>query len=392
MSKTIFFIAGESSGDALGAPLIKAIRERAGEPIEVIGIGGPLMEAQGLQSLLPMDELCIMGIWEVLMQLPRLLHMINGVVEEIEAAQPDIVVTIDLPDFNFQVGSRLKKRGIFKGKIIHYVAPTVWAWRPGRAKKVAQFLDGIMCLFPFEPEHFEKEGLKAEFVGHPLIQTPPDAGDSARFREMYDIRSDDVVCGIFFGSRASELKGMGQVLKDSAILLHDQFPSIKFVVPTLPHLEYDVLHLLEGFDAPVSVISDPDLKQDAIAACNAAVAVSGTVGLELAYHGIPHLIAYKAHPITWEIVRRLVKVKYAHLANILLDEEVISEYLQLRCQPLPISKALIRLIRFEDERARQLEKTEKLQSLLGRGHKRTPSEKAADFILQKTGKAQASGF
>ncbi len=165
----IFLIAGEPSGDNLGGALISSIRQKSPNA-EFFGIGGDIMTAQGLQSLLPMEEICVMGVFEVVTQIPRLLKLIQGVVEEIEARQPDILVTIDLPDFNFQVAKRLKKRGIFNGKIVHYVAPTVWAWRPGRAEKISEFLDGLLCLFPFEPAYFHPYNLRADYVGHPLIE------------------------------------------------------------------------------------------------------------------------------------------------------------------------------------------------------------------------------
>lgn len=145
-AKKIFMIAGEPSGDSLGGALIAALRAQSADPLVIEGVGGDLMQAQGLKTLLPMSEICVMGLFEVAAQLPRLIKLINAMVEEIETRQPDVFLTIDLPDFNFEIGKRLKKRGIFKGKHIHYVAPTVWAWRPGRAKKIAAFLDGLICL------------------------------------------------------------------------------------------------------------------------------------------------------------------------------------------------------------------------------------------------------
>jgi lipid-A-disaccharide synthase len=147
MAKSVFLIAGEPSGDALGAPLMRGLKEQGLSEANISGIGGDLMQAEGLESLLPMDDICVMGLWEVVWHLPRLLRLIEGLVEEIEERNPDVLVGIDLPDFNFQIAKRLRKRGVFKGKILHYVAPSVWAWRPGRAKDVASFLDGMMCLF-----------------------------------------------------------------------------------------------------------------------------------------------------------------------------------------------------------------------------------------------------
>lgn len=381
MSKKIFLIAGEPSGDVLGGKLIQSLRDRGPEAVEIQGIGGDSMKAQGLESLLPMEELCVMGLWEVLGQLPRLLKLINGVVEEIEKRQPDVVVTIDLPDFNFQVASRLKKRGKFKGKIVHYVAPTVWAWRPGRAKKIAQFLDGLMCLFPFEPDYFTPHKLKSEFTGHPLIEHNLEEINSAEFKKANDIPEDAPMLAVFFGSRQAEFKTMGKTLKDTVTIMREQYPDLHLVVPTLPSLEYDIYKLIEGIGCPSYVITNEEKKWGALKACDAAVAVSGTAGLEIAYAGVPHAIAYKMHPVSWGLVKVLVKVKYAHLGNILLDQPVYPEFLQFQCDPIKIGTMLLKLLKVPEERQAQTSHTKELRDLLGFNHENSPSERAADFVL-----------
>jgi lipid-A-disaccharide synthase len=380
MSKKVFLIAGEHSGDVLGASLIKAMR--AQDPgVQVEGIGGPLMEAEGLKSLLPMDELCVMGLWEVAGQLPRLLKLINGVVEEIEKRQPDVVVTIDLPDFNFEVGKRLKKRGLSKARRVHYVAPSVWAWRPGRAQKIAQFLDGLICLFPFEVEYFTKHNLKTVAVGHPLVESGSRNADGQNFRAANDIGPEEKVLGLFLGSRESELKSMTGPLKESIDVVRGFYPDLQIVVPTLPAMEYHVLQALQGWGSNITVVAKPDAKWEAFAACDAAIAVSGTVGLELAYMGIPHIITYKLHPATWVLLRALVKVQYAHLANILLNKGVVPEYLQGKSEPVGLSKGILRLFKSDDFRKAQQEEFIKIQGLLGEGQAKTPSAKAAEFVL-----------
>ena len=179
MTKRIFLIAGEPSGDALGAKLMQALKAQSKEPIEFRGVGGEKMEAQGLNSLIPMEDLCVIGIWEVMWQISRLMKIMRGMVEEIEEFDPHALVTIDLPDFNFQVASKIRKRGKTNAKLIHYVAPSVWAWRKGRADKVSKFLDGVMCLLPFEPKYFPK--IKAEFVGHSLVEVQR-SGNRDEFR------------------------------------------------------------------------------------------------------------------------------------------------------------------------------------------------------------------
>jgi lipid-A-disaccharide synthase len=384
MGKKIFLIAGEPSGDSLGAALIRGLRAESTQPLEFVGIGGPLMAAEGLDSLLPMDELCVMGLWEVIGHLPRLMGLIRAVTEEIEKHDPDVVVTIDLPDFNFHVAKRLKKRAVSAAKIVHYVAPSVWAWRPGRAKKIAAFLDGLMCLFPFEPPYFQPHGLKTGFVGHPLVEMGTEDADGAEFRRVHHIAPDAQVLGLFFGSRAGELKKMASVLEETALILQEHNPDLVVVVPTLKHLEF-ALHKMTGrWRFPAVVVTNPDYKWSAFSACDAALAVSGTVGLELAYMNVPHAIAYKMHPLTWQVVKRLIKVKYAHLCNILLDRPVVPEYLQAQCESIGIARGLLKLAMDEDAKAAQIKAFAEMRPLLRDGET-LPSRKAAAFVLAQVG-------
>jgi len=375
---TIFLLAGEASGDALGAPLIQSLEDSGAH---CIGIGGSLMEKQNFKSLMPMSELCVMGIWEVLMQLPRLLKLINGVVEEIEKAQPDVFVGIDLPDFNFQVAKRLKKRGIYQGKIIHYVAPTVWAWRPGRAKRIATFLDGIMCLFPFEPQYFEQHGLDAKYVGHPLIRQDHRQA-SPSFRAKYGLGQDDVVFGVYLGSREAEIERHKEVFRDVINFLLLEVPDLQVVLPTLPEVEYAALAAMEGLNTSPVVVSDVDDKWDVMSNCNLAMAVSGTVGLELAYMNVPHVVAYKTHPITALIVKLLVKVRFAHLVNILMDKAVVPEFLQSRCKAILVAEELMRLLKDEALMAKQKVAFHDARRMLKKDVESNPSDTAAYFIIK----------
>lgn len=382
MTQKIFMIAGEHSGDVLGSGLIRSLKDKSPE-IQLSGIGGPLMEKQGFKSLMNMEELGVMGIWEVIGQLPRLLKLMEAVVIEIENFNPDVVVTIDLPDFNFEIGKRLKKRGKSKARIVHYAAPSVWAWRPGRAKKVARFLDGMMCLFPHEPPYFTRHGLKSAFVGHPLSEYDPSTADGPAFRERYNIGADEVVLAVFFGSRERELDVHAKIFMEAMEIIREQyFPDLVVIFPTLPYLEYEVMKAIHGANYKGFVLVNPDEKWDEFAACNAALAVSGTVGLELAYMGVPHIIAYKMHPLSWLMVKLLVKTKYAHLANILLGEPAVPEFLQGQCNSTELAKGLFKLVEDDMERKIQLSKTSKIREMLkGEGGDMSPSQKAADFVL-----------
>ncbi|NCT40846.1 MAG: lipid-A-disaccharide synthase [Alphaproteobacteria bacterium] len=373
----VFLIAGEASGDVLGSQLMESLKA---SQAQFMGVGGPLMEEQGLDSLMPMHELCVMGIWEVVVQLPRLIKLINGVVEEIERAQPDIVVTIDLPDFNFQVAKRLKKRGIYTGKFVHYVAPSVWAWRPGRAKKIAQFLDGIMCLFPFEPEYFEKHGLPSKYVGHPIIRQDHKKENMA-FREAYDIKADDFVFGLYLGSRESEISRHKDVFKDAVNFILEQKPDVQILLPTLEGLELEAYQSMRGLNVTPIIVSNAKDKWAAMRNCDLAMAVSGTVGLELAYMNVPHVIAYKTHFLTFLAVRLLVKVRFAHLVNILLDKAVVPEFLQSQCKSLLIAAELMRLISDPAVMAQQKVAFHDARRILKKDVAENPAASAAGFVL-----------
>lgn len=377
---SIFIIAGEPSADALGGALMRSLKElRAG--ISIQGIGGDQMKSQGLKTLLPMNELCVMGLSEVFAHLPRLLKLIKAMVEEIEKRHPDIFISIDLPDFNFRVAQILKKRGVYKGKIIHYVAPSVWAWRPGRAQKIAQYLDGLLCLFPFEPEYFLKHNLKAEFAGHPVVETKKSEFSKTILRDKLSIAKDDLCVGVLFGSRERELKVMSPVLLDTILALHEQYPDMKVIAPTLPHFEFEVTQIVKQLPVPSFVIADPKWKWQAFSACNVAVAVSGTVGLELAYAGTPHIIAYKMNPISAFFIKMLVKIKHAHLANIILGREAIPEYIQSRCTAMKITTGMLELIQSKEKRDEQKKNFEELSLKIAPQGEDKPSRKAAEFVL-----------
>ena len=361
----VFLLAGEHSGDALGGPLMAALKV-ARPDVVFDGVGGLLMAAQGLESFLPMEALCVMGLVEVVKHYPRLRRLGFRIIEHIEATQPDIVVSIDLPDFNFVVAKLLKKRGVFKGKIVHYVAPSVWAWRPGRARKIAKFLDGVMCLFPFEPDYFTVHGLDAAFVGHSMVESGMLAADGAAFRARHGIAADVRTVGVLFGSRVREVEMIGEIWRD----VMARFPDVHFIVPTLPKLRGRVEACLVG---NYTVVTDE--KAAAFAACDGAMAVSGTVALELAYMGVPHVMGYRMHWLSAFVARMLIKTKFAHLANILLARAVVPEFLQGDCTADNIAGALQDLSVQKDGLA-------EVRALL-EGSDGQPSQKAATFICSQ---------
>ncbi|MCF8495102.1 MAG: lipid-A-disaccharide synthase [Alphaproteobacteria bacterium] len=381
MTESLFLIAGEPSGDSLGAGLIAALQARAPGRFAFWGIGGDLMKKKGFHSLLPMEEITIMGLWEVVSQLPRLVRLMRALAEEIEKRNPAAVITIDFQEFNYHLARTLKKRGKYKGKIIQYVAPTVWAWRPGRARKIAKVFDRLLCLFPFEPPYFQKHGLKTVHIGHPIVEQDPMLVDRQAFRDLHGVGEDETLLGVFLGSREHELKISAQVFQETLSILREQWGDVRILVPTIPALEYNVRAIIESWGGNPILVSDPTQKWEAFAACDLAMAVSGTVGLELAYFGVPHVIAYRMNPLSWEIAKRIVKIPYAHLANILLNEKIVPEYLQGHCDSLKVGAGISRLFKNPDARAKQKEKFKALPGLLAGADGENPSVTAAEEIL-----------
>ena len=333
---TIFLSAGEPSGDFLGSRLMKALKNQLGDKVSFIGVGGDLMTAEGLSSLFPIEELSIMGLAEVIPHIRRIRRRIQETVTAIETARPDIVVTIDAPGFNFRVGKALKKR-LKSIPLVHYVAPSVWAWRPGRARTIAKFLDHLLVLFPFEPPYFLKEGLSTYFVGHPVVELGMEKAKDPSFRARHNIPETAPVLTLLPGSRRGELSRLLPVFQETTVQLQKKYPDLHVVIPTLPHLKAQIL---EQFTLPVTIVTTPCEKFAAYRESRAALAASGTVSLELAAAGLPMVIAYKINPLTHFLVKSLVKVKYACLVNLLLNKEVVLERLQGDCTAEKLEMAL----------------------------------------------------
>jgi lipid-A-disaccharide synthase len=323
----IVIIAGEASGDQLGARLLADLRALQ-QDLTVMGVGGEALAAQGLKSLFPMSDLSLMGLAEVLPKIPLILRRIKQTAKAITAFAPDIVITIDAPDFSKRLARRLQPLRRRGAKLVHYVAPTVWVWRPGRAKIMAKLFDHLLCLFPFEPPYFEKVGLPTSFVGHPLAMLSIIKGDAGRLRQKLGIRADQPVLCLLPGSRAGEVRRLLPVFLETFHKLKKQNPEWVAILPTLENLKP-----LIGEIAPkgVHILTGPQDKLDAFALTaeqGGAIAASGTVSLELAAQGCPHVIAYIMHPLTYWIARAVVKTPFVNLINILAGRAVIPEILQ----------------------------------------------------------------
>lgn len=376
----VFIIAGEASGDQLGAAVLKSLYQQDGN-LNIRGIGGEAMKSAGLrESLFPMEDLSLMGIFEVVPKIPHILKRIRQTVEAIRVFNPDVVLTIDSPDFCFRVQKELSKTTC-RAKRIHMVAPTVWAWRPGRAKKIARFLDGLICLYPFEPPYFETEGLRSVFIGHTMMSSGLLSGNAPSFRFRHMIGLERKTVGLFFGSRGSEIENNADAILEAASKLKQHDPDIYFIVPTLPKWkELLEAKLIErGLNALVLIGKEE--KWDAMAACDVAIAVSGTVALEIAAVGVPHVITYRVNSLTWHIAQRLIKTPHVHLANILLNERVVPEFIQHEATSENIYVSVQNLLNDSNARYRQIENFGKIRDLLQNPEKINPADKAAGFIL-----------
>lgn len=377
MSETVsvFMIAGEPSGDVLGARLMAALRDLTGGKVEVSGVGGEMMREQGLESLFPMEELSVMGITEILPHLPRLLRRIGETAAAVDRAAPDALVTIDSPDFTRRVARRVTDRTMAR---IHYVAPTVWAWRPWRARGFARDFTHLLALLPFEPPWFERVGLPCDFVGHPVIETGADSGDGAAFRTRNDIAADAPVVCVLPGSRRGEIGRLGEDFGSALELLATRHSGLRPVVPTIEAMAPMVRDLAASWPGSPIILQGAAERYDAMAASNAALAASGTVALELALARVPTVIAYRVAPLTHFVVRRLLSTDFGNLINIIEDREIVPELIQGDCRPDRLAEALERML--GPEGVAQTEATQPALSQLGLGGE-APSRRAAQAVL-----------
>ncbi len=346
----VYLIAGEPSGDILGMRLMTAIRASStSENISFSGVGGPLMEGEGLTSLFPMSDLTVMGLTEVLQRIPKIFGRIRQTAADIRAKKPDVIVTIDAPDFCFRVAKRLSGMNI---PIVHYVAPSVWAWRPGRANKVAKLVDHVMCLLPFEPPYFERAGVDVTFVGHSILESGARDGDGVAFRRTHGIPETTPVLVVLPGSRKGEVSRLLSIFGETVKQAQATIEGLQVVIPTVGNVVDAVRTGTQEWSKALIVEGEAE-KYDAFAAANAALAASGTVSLELAMARVPSIIGYRLSPLTAMVARRLIRVKYASIVNIILDREAMPEFIQEKCTADQMAPALINLLQPSQHRDQQ---------------------------------------
>ena len=319
----VFIVAGELSGDLLGEGLIIELKKMTND-IEIFGVGGSKMIAQGLKPIFNIKFLSIMGIFEVILKIPKVIKLLNLAKSKIIEINPDIVITIDAPGFNFRLQKSIKSLGI---KQIHYVAPSVWAWKSYRAKKITKFLDHLLVLFPFEKKFFIKEGLSTTFVGHPI------AFDDYYNNNQYFLEkslNENALKKIVIlpGSRISEIKKLMPVFIKAAELLNKNYKEIKFYIVTLPEYKTIIMEYFKDTNLNFYITSSHDERYNIYGKADFALCASGTVTIELAKASTAMLVVYKLHFITWFILKAMVKVKTATIINIILKENVIPELFQ----------------------------------------------------------------
>ena len=374
----IFLVAGEPSGDKLGAALMAGLRGLVPD-ISFDGIGGPAMQSQGLQSLFPMEELSVMGIAEVLPKYFHLKRRIRQTADAVLQAAPDALITIDSPDFCLRV-AKIVKAARPAQRTIHYVAPTVWAWRPGRAAKMAKVIDHVLALFPFEPPYMEKAGMGCDFVGHPVVSEP--AASDAEIADLRDIigRNGPVILALP-GSRRGEVSRLAPIFGESWRRVMTAHPNARVVVPTVPHLTETVTALTGSWSSDRLILdagARPDLERAAVATADVALAASGTVSLELAAADTPMVIAYDMNWLSRRMISRMLLIDTVTLVNLVSETRAVPEFIGANCRAELIAPAILSVL---EQPAAQRDAMATTIDRLGRGGP-AQGERAAQAVMR----------
>ncbi|NNA43538.1 lipid-A-disaccharide synthase [Pseudomonas lactis] len=371
----IALVAGEASGDILGAGLMRALKAQH-PAVEFIGVGGPLMQAEGLTSYFPMERLSVMGLVEVLGRLRELLARRKLLIKTLIEEKPDVFIGIDAPDFTLNIELKLRQAGI---KTVHYVSPSVWAWRQKRVLKIREGCDLMLTLLPFEARFYEEKGVPVRFVGHTLADAIPLQADRAAARAELGL-PDGPLVALMPGSRGGEVGRLGALFFDAAERLQAQKPGIRFVLPCAsPQRRAQIETLLEGRNLPLTLLDGQS--HLALAACDAVLIASGTATLEALLYKRPMVVAYRLAPLTFWILKRMVKSPYISLPNLLAQRLLVPELLQDDATPEALAKTLLPLIDGGEEQTRGFDD-------IHRTLRRDASNQAADAVLTLIGHKQ----
>ena len=374
----LMLVCGEPSGDQLGAQLMVALKDL--DPrVEISGVGGEAMTAQGLSSLFSLSDTAVMGLSEVVPKIPRILARVNEAVDFAVRTQPDAVVLIDSPDFTHRIARKLKRRAP-KIATVNYVAPQVWASRAYRAKAMARYFDLLLALFPFEAQFFQSYGLNTVSVGHPVIERAARMQGGTALRERLGIPAKARLLCVLPGSRSNEIRLLLPVFRDAVALLQRRTSNLYCVLPTIPHVAERVSRGVSDWPTPLTILDNEDDKFAAFAAADAALAASGTVTTELALARTPLVVGYKLGWLTFKLARPFIHAPFATLVNILLRREAVPERIQEQCTPEALVDALLPLLEEGPARAGQIADLEEACHKLGEGSL-APSYRAAQSLL-----------
>lgn len=370
----IALVAGEASGDILGAGLMAALRSQYPQ-VEFIGVGGPLMAAQGLQSYFPMERLAIMGLVEVVGRLPELLARRKRLIATLKEQQPDVFIGIDAPDFNLNIELALRKVGI---KTVHYVSPSVWAWRQKRVFKIRQACDLMLTLLPFEAQFYQTHQVPVRFVGHPLADSVAMDNDPLPAREQLGLPSDAQVVALLPGSRGAEVAKLGALFIETACYLLTEKPHLRFIIPAANQARHAQLAALlaERPNLPIQILDGQS--QTALQACDAVLIASGTATLEAMLFKKPMVVAYKLAPVSHWLLKKMVKSPYISLPNLLAAEMLVPEFIQEAATPAALGEALLEQLR---DGSHQVQRFAELHQSL----RCDASQRAARGVLQLLG-------
>jgi len=376
---TVFLVAGEESGDALGAGLIKALADRLGGEVDCIGVGGARMIAAGLHALLPMTGAGLHGISAVIARLPSLVRGIRRTAAAVVGAQPDVLVLIDSPAFNLRVG-KMVRRASPEIAIVDYVSPSVWAYAPWRARRMSAYVDQILAILPFEPAvHRDLGGPPCTFVGHPLLERldelRPEPGERIPLGE-----ARTPVLLILPGSRRSEIRRLMAPFGETLALVRDRFGPVEAILPAVPSLAEEIYERVADWPVPPRIVVGEKAKLAAFHRAHAALAASGTVTLELALSGVPTVVAYRVDPLV-KPVKPLIRVKSIVLANLIVEANVVPEFIDRESSPERLCGALMPLLEESRERARQLNAFARIEDLMAPGGGK-PSIRAAEMVIE----------
>ncbi len=376
---TLMLVCGEPSGDQLGGQLMASLKAIAGDSLKITGVGGDAMAAQGLVSLFPLTDTAVMGLREVVPKIPVILRRVREAADFALASRPDAVVLIDSPDFTHRIAYRLK-RADPRMRTVNYVAPQVWASRAYRAKKMSRYFDLVLALLPFEAQFFERYGLHANFVGHPVIERASRMRGGDALRARLGIEPEAPLLAILPGSRTNEIRFILPIFRETVARIRENVPGLVTILPTVPHVVERVRAGTGDWPAPLHVLESEDDKFAGFDAADAALAASGTVTTELALSRTPMVVAYRVGALTYALAKPLFRLPYFTLVNLLLDRGAVPEFLQGRATPEVLAREVVTLLTDKAAAARQVADLDKATALLGAGDE-APSLRAARAIL-----------